>query len=219
MGYRRIEKSIYSGPQLLDLSISMDDVRPIIERFAATEKQVHRAAIRALKKIVGNIGTAVKKEVASEANIPLKSLKNRVKGGNQALTEPVVRLWFGANPVPLSAIGKPRESKAGVKWGRFPRLYKGAFIATMPAARGREYGHEGGFIRYYSKHYNPNLYPRTGGGPHVHPSPRLPIYEPSPIDISGEMEDAIENHGEEALELFQKRFAEELNYEVNVRVR
>ena len=55
MGYRRIEKSTYSGPQLFDLSISMDDVRPIIERFAATEKQVHRAAIRALKKIVGNI--------------------------------------------------------------------------------------------------------------------------------------------------------------------
>lgn len=192
---------------MLNLTISRDDVAPIIQQFAATEKQVNRAAVRALKKVAGNIGVQVKKDVAQAAQIPQKALGNRVYA-EPVQGEPVLRIWFGAYSVPISALGEPKEGKAAVRVGK--RRFARAFVATMLS------GHRAVFMRYSSRYWTPEIYRGKGGGPNVHAG-RLPIYEPRPVPIADEMERSIARRGAAAFELFQRRFAEELNYEVNVR--
>ncbi|MGI6655256.1 MAG: phage tail protein [Desulfobulbus sp.] len=199
-------------------------VEQAVREMNALPAQAARATASALRKTGRSLQTRIKREAARELRLPQKFLArrfyvSRVKVGAQHAT-----LWIGLRSLrvePLGTVGRYGETGAKfagvmVVGGSRRLVYRGAFLAKMqPDAPERIY------IRLSSKHFDPALYPikaktqqRLDSGEPF--GGRFPVVRPA-IPISGPIIAAVGRVREDAVPIFEKIFASELNYQVNVR--
>lgn len=137
----------------LELNVSWE-IGEVLESIAATPKQVRQATRRALSRTARHMQTVVRREAAKEAKVPQKAIRGRFYR-HLSRSRDAASLWAGTYNVSLSQLGTPRQTKAGVRVGRF--FFPGAFLG-----RGRLAG-RGVFIRHDSPHFDPTRYstPKT----------------------------------------------------------
>ncbi len=114
----------------LELDDSLDD---LIESFQQAPEKVDLATRRALKKLSRFAERRTLRALARQQGITQKQLKElgRVK---VSLLNPGERgsdgyrlvIWIGASDLPAHYLGKPRQTKSGVKTGK--HFWKGAFL-------------------------------------------------------------------------------------------
>jgi len=121
------------------LAFDIDDrkMKAIAKEFAATPRQVDQAYGRAMKRTAGTLRRLATSGLKSELGLRnTKALRRRIKeyrvGGRAGRG---VKLWFGANDLPLSAFkGRPQKTGSGIKFG--DTVIHGAFIAKRGGRRG-----------------------------------------------------------------------------------
>ncbi len=123
----------------LDIDLS-SELGELEQQLQVSIIQIQKAVSRTLKKTGRWLETHSKREIGVALALPQRVLSVRyyqrfsVKNGNRS-----VNVWFGLNPIRMSAIGNAHQTAAGVKVGKHE--YHGAFIAQM------ESGHVGVFQR------------------------------------------------------------------------
>lgn len=110
----------------VDLQVPYAQLR---REFAGREKQVDKAIVRAIRKTVSWLRRQLIKQVASEAGIPQKAIRQRGKAKTFAKEQYGV-VWLGLNPVGAHLIGKPRQTRRGVRVGR-KHFFEGAFLSRI----------------------------------------------------------------------------------------
>ena len=197
--------------QLL-LDADTAQLRAAVAQACALPDQARTAAKRALQRLRKHIVTTSKRETAAEAKVPQKALSNRYKG--EPPDEKGLTIWAGCWNIEPSRVGTPRQTKAGVRVGRW--FFPGAFLASL-----NNVGHPRVYLRMSSRHYNPGVYPgllpsasRIGARrgdywrwPII--TLRIPIEEP--------MIKSFEGNSAEFTEFFDRRFAHELTHEAAIR--
>lgn len=143
----------------LELNVSWE-IGEVLESIAATPKQVRQATRRALSRTARHMQTVVRREAAKEAKVPQKAIRGRFYR-HLSRSRDAASIWAGTYHVPLSQLGEPRQTKAGVRVGRL--FYPGAFVG-----RGKLEG-RGVFIRYRSRHFDPALYRTPKHSPSADP--------------------------------------------------
>lgn len=121
------------------LAFDIDDrrINAIADEFAATPKQVDMAYGRAMKRTAGTLRRIATSGLKTELGLRnTQALRRRIKeyriGGRRGRG---VRLWFGANDLPLSAFkGRAQKTASGVKFG--DTTIHGAFLAKRGGKRG-----------------------------------------------------------------------------------
>lgn len=122
---------------MLGFDIDQRQVVAIADEFAASNKQVEMAYKRALTRTAATLRKIASAGLKSELGLRnTTALRRRIKeyrirragaGG--------VKLWFGANDLPLSAFkGRARAVPGGVKFGE--TMIHGAFFAKRGGRRG-----------------------------------------------------------------------------------
>jgi hypothetical protein len=127
--------------------------------------------------------------IARESDVPLSVLRRRRRGKlHRAFRRELSgAAWFGVLPVRAGDVGKPRQSRLGARVGK--HFFDKAFVATMST------GHTGVFLRQRAS--------------------RLPIKEQG-VYLTPAVR-ALEGVRDQLADRFQTTFAQEFNYEVNVR--
>lgn len=100
------------------------EVERIARQFAASQKQVEKAARRAVRKLARWVESTSLREASRDTGIKRKLLKHRLImciRGNQL----TARVWYGLNSIPLSAL-EPEQTRTGVTAGPVERRH--AFI-------------------------------------------------------------------------------------------
>jgi hypothetical protein len=145
--------------------------------------------VRAINKTLTWAVSHGLRAIASANDVPLKALRGRRRGRkrNASRRNLTGQAWFGTLPVLASDVGKPRQTRLGARAGK--HAFPGAFVATMPS------GHIGIFKRRSAS--------------------RLPIVE-QVVQLSA-AESAIEGVARQTSTRLETVFAQEFNYEVNVR--
>lgn len=121
------------------LAFDIDDRKmdAIVKEFAATPRQVEQAYGRAMKRTAGTLRRLATSGLKTELGLRnTQALRRRIKeyrlGGRSGRR---VKLWFGANDLPLSAFkGRPQKTGAGIKFG--DTVIHGAFLAKRGGKRG-----------------------------------------------------------------------------------
>lgn len=198
--------------QLL-LDANTAQLRAAVAQAGALPDQARIAAKRALKRLRKHIVTTSKRETAAEAKVPQKALTNRYKGDPP--DEKGLTIWAGCWNIEPSRVGTPRQTKAGVRVGRW--FFPGAFLAILANVTESQRV----YLRMSSRHYNPGIYPgllpsasRIGAKrkdywrfPII--TLRIPIEEP--------MVASFEDNGQDFTTFFGRRFAHELTHEAAIR--
>jgi len=121
------------------LAFDIDDrkMEEIAAEFAATPRQIHQAYVRAMKRTAGTLRRLATAGLKSELGLRnTKALRRRIKeyrvSGRKGKG---VKIWFGANDLPLSAFkGRPQKVAGGIRFG--DTVIKGAFFAKRGGKRG-----------------------------------------------------------------------------------
>jgi len=121
------------------LAFDIDDRKmdAIVKEFAATPRQVEQAYGRAMKRTAGTLRRLATSGLKTELGLRnTQALRRRIKeyrlGGRSGRG---VKLWFGANDLPLSAFkGRPQKIGTGIKFG--DTVIHGAFLAKRGGKRG-----------------------------------------------------------------------------------
>jgi len=108
----------------------------IADEYAATPKQVSLADSRAKKRTASNLRTLASRGLKTELGLRnATALRRRLKEYKVGRGGSSIRLWFGANDLPVSAFkGRPQKVTGGIKFGE-TMLY-GAFFARRNGRRG-----------------------------------------------------------------------------------
>ena len=165
--------------------------------------------------------------MATKLGIPQKSVADRFYLSPVRKGDMEAKVWIGGWSLDPYSVGNPRQigtrtyrgKKArsmlgGVSIGR-GRFYRGAFIGNVYGGRNRVW------IRLHSKHYSPDLYPtnkRPGDRGMAGRGNRFPVIRAA-IPIDAEIERIYSRNNSVAEDEFKKKFAQELNYEINVKGR
>lgn len=153
----------------------------------ATNAQIDRAAVRSVNKTLSWVAGQGRRAIAGAHDLPLKTLKGRVRIGKASGGHPKGSAWFGTRPIKAVYAGSPVQSLGGAKVRS--HFFPGAFVARMPT------GHLGIFKRRSQA--------------------RLPIEEQMiRLRESQAILDGIANRAPDRLRTL---YAQELNYELNVR--
>jgi len=182
----------------------------------ATDAQIEAARTAALREMRKRIETHIKRRAAKALKISQKSLEGRFHSSSVEPGDEELQVWVGTWNVSPYAIGSPRVygvpgKSGGVKVGS--RLHPGAFLAKIYS------GQENVWIRLYSQHYNPELYPtkyRPGDRGASELRGRFPVVRAS-VPIDAVVQDVIMQDGELLAKEFEKVFLQQLNYQVNVK--
>jgi len=119
------------------LAFDIDDgaLSRVAAEYAATPKQVGQAQSRALKRTAGTIRRLSSTGLQSELGLRnAKALRRRIKQYRVGKGRGALKLWFGANDLPISAFkGRPKIVPGGVKFGDI--MIHGAFFARIGGKR------------------------------------------------------------------------------------
>ncbi len=171
----------------MQIDINTAGMDTLVRRFRALPKQAERAEKRAVGKTTTKARSELVKDVARQNQITQKIIRRFRSARKISRSRLTGIAWLGYRPIKASYVGKPRQTKRGVRVRRF--FFEGAFVATMPS------GHTGVFKRKGKE--------------------RLPIVE-QVIELQRAVQSADsvrDRMGDE----FIKRFQQELNFEVNVK--
>jgi len=179
----------------IDVRMDKADLRRFRRAMAAKPREIENASRRAIRKTVRFGVGRIARGLAQRNQIPQRVLKTG--SGHRRAVRIRTRmpgpggdsgyLWVGVRPVKAVYIGKPRQLRKGVRVGR--HRFDGAFLATMRS------GHTGAFKRRGKK--------------------RLGIVE-QVVPLKGADQD-IEALRRELGPRLTRTFAQELNYEINVK--
>ncbi|WP_171178653.1 phage tail protein [Ruegeria sp. HKCCD8929] len=120
------------------LAFDIDDTRieEIAREFAATPRQVDMAGNRAAKRTAGTLRKISSKGLQTELGLKnAKAIRRRIREYRVGRGRKSLKLWYGANDLPISAFkGRPQRVAGGVKFG--DTMVHGAFLATISGRRG-----------------------------------------------------------------------------------
>lgn len=121
---------------MLSFDIDGSEMREIAQEFAATERQVGQATNRALRRTAATLRRLSSRGLQSELGLRnATALRRRIKEYRLSGNAKGVKLWYGANDLPLSAFrGRARRVPGGVKFGE--AMLHGAFMASRGGRRG-----------------------------------------------------------------------------------
>ncbi|QEP30305.1 phage tail protein [Pukyongiella litopenaei] len=119
------------------LGFDIDDGRleAVAREYAATPKQVELSQGRALKRTAGTLRRLSSKGLKSELGLRnATALRRRIKDYRVGKGGNALKLWYGANDLPVSAFkGRPQPVTGGVKFGS--TMIHGAFFARLGGRR------------------------------------------------------------------------------------
>ena len=117
--------------------VERDELFSVQRMLNATNAQIERAGTRAMNKTLKWIGSNARHEIAQKHDIPLKSLKGRVRLSNAKPGKARAIAWFGIGDMRAIFAGA-RQNARGVQ--ARSHFFQSAFIATP-------YGHLNVFKR------------------------------------------------------------------------
>lgn len=191
---------------MLDLTASVAGLEAMSAAVGQTGTMARESVKAALRDLRKQALAVTRKETAKEVGVPQKAVRTRW------ISDPVtspngLRVWVGTNPLPVAALGKPRQYKTKAKAGQkhdFPR----AFVATMPS------GHKSIFMRRTSSAYDPARYRGTRYDPDK-PWSRLPVAEALGPDIHEPVERSFDANMAKFEEIFRNSFFDNLTARMN----
>ncbi|MDH5525152.1 MAG: phage tail protein [Desulfobulbaceae bacterium] len=196
------------------IEIDDGDLDRVVSQFAATQKQIEVARVRALRKTGRQVGKLILAKVAKKERMPRRALHNRVFVHPVKPGDDEAAIFIGTMPIDATMIGNPAQAARGVRVGR--HSYPGAFVQSIYTNTPKVW------IRLGSKHYDPARYPTRsrkgdrGGLSDPALMGRFPVVKAA-VPIDGVVEDVAENLAADVPPMFLKNFEHELNYEVNVK--
>ncbi len=196
---------------MLAIAINQELLDRRADIAGATDRQIEAARTSALRKMRKRIETTVKRRVATRERIPQRALEGRFFSNNVQPGDDELQVWIGTWSISPFAIGNPVQNARGVRAAR--KSYPGAFIASIYGGVNKVW------IRLYSKHYDPNLYPtkyRPGDRGLGSNTGRFPVVRAA-IPIDDTVKTVLEMESESIARDFEKVFLAELNYQVNVK--
>lgn len=165
--------------------VEREELYNVQRTLNATNAQVERAGTRAMNKTLRWIGSQAKHQIAQQHDIPLKSLKGRVRLAKAKPGKARAIAWFGVSDMRAIFAGAKQNARGVHARGHF---FQSAFIATP-------YGHL-------------NVFKRKG-------RERFPIIvQKIPLDKAESILSEITTRVPDRLRTI---YAQEINYEVNVR--
>jgi len=116
-------------PNVVDLNVDNKALDSIARSMAATEKDIHLALARALRKTTRWVMTHLARELAHDTGLPNAVIKRRLKSYIDAKAHQS-RIWLGLSPISAGYL-KPKAMVGGVKAGN--TLFKSAFLVKSSA--------------------------------------------------------------------------------------
>lgn len=113
---------------MIVVSVYRDQLYAVQEQMNATNRQVATAGTRAIKKTLRWIGSHGKRQIAKRNQLPLKSLRGRVRMSQPTAASQVGHVWFGISDMPAINLGAKQTATGVQTRGRF---FKSAFIANV----------------------------------------------------------------------------------------
>lgn len=117
---------------MLAFDIDDGELKAIAREFGGTEQQVRMAFGRALRRTasalrrMSSAGLRSELELRTTKHVRRRIREIRLRGGKGGMAS--VRLWYGANDLPVSAFrGRPTQGPSGARFRG--RDYPGAFVA------------------------------------------------------------------------------------------
>jgi hypothetical protein len=106
------------------IGIEITGVDAVVRELSAFPEQAERAEARAARKTVKWAETQLRRAIAKEHEIPLKSIRKarRVQSKNKLV-------WLGYNPVKAGYAGKLEQMEVGAMAGAY--YFEGGFVATL----------------------------------------------------------------------------------------
>ncbi len=187
---------------MVDITVDFEDLQPVLGDLKATTKQLDRSITRAINKTTDQVHSHIIRHMAKQHDIPAKALRKQLGGYKGRVLKRKAnrrrntgRVWVGKNPIKSGYVG--RLKNAPDYGGAFARKYffKGGFIAQMRS------GHTGIFARHATQTMrNKN---------------KAAISETTVELVKA---DAIAKAARDDVpKIFEKVFAQEFNYEINVK--
>lgn len=119
------------------LGFDIDDGRldAIAKEYAATPKQVDLAQGRSLKRTAGTLRRISSSGLKTELGLRnATALRRRIKEYRVGKGRSSLKLWYGANDLPVSAFkGRAQRVAGGIKFGE--TMIHGAFFARLGGKR------------------------------------------------------------------------------------
>lgn len=121
---------------MLEFDIDASELQAIAKEYAATPKQIELANNRAVKRTAGTLRRLASSGLKSELGLRnATALRRRIKEYRIGRGRGSLKLWFGANDLPLSAFkGRPQKVPGGIKFNN--TMIHGAFFARRGGRRG-----------------------------------------------------------------------------------
>lgn len=121
---------------MLSFDIDDSELQDVAREYAATPKQVELASNRAVKRTAGTLRRLASTGLKSELGLRnVTALRRRIKEYRVGRGRGSLKLWFGANDLPLSAFkGRPQKVPGGIKFN--DTMIHGAFYARRGGKRG-----------------------------------------------------------------------------------
>ena len=154
-------------------------------------EQAGRAMVRTINKTLTWVRSQLSRRVAKESGLPVKPIRNRIRIKRASRRSVAGHAWLGINPIPaIYAVRNPRPGPPyrGLGVRAGKTFFRSAFIYPVYGVL--------------------NVFKRTGKS-------RLPVKRQD-IELVG-AERVFDAIGLDADERFETIFAQEFNYEVNVR--
>lgn len=196
---------------MFDLLIDSDLFDRASDLVGATDSQLEKARVSALRLMRKTIRATILKEVSVEERITQKSLGGRIFFSSVEEGDDELEVWIGTWDISPFAIGNPKQNSRGVRSGQ--RSYPGAFLGSVYTAEQKVW------IRLYSEHYTPDLYPtdyRPGDRGIGSNRGRFPVVRAA-IPIDHIVKRVMESNQGYFARQFEKKFIQQLNYQVNVK--
>lgn len=113
---------------MLHYDLDFGDVLRLADEFQATEKQVKFSIARAMRRTEATLRRMSSQGLAKELQLrSAKALRNRLKSIRIRMKGQELGLWYGLNPLPVSAFkGRPKETAGGASFRG--ENYQGAFV-------------------------------------------------------------------------------------------
>ncbi len=196
---------------MLSLDVDIKGLEQAALLAQATEDQILMARARTLRKMRKKVERLVKNLAAKKLRMPQKAIGDRFFSNSIGPGDDELKLWIGTWDISPFSLGTPTQMTFGVRAGS--RAYPGAFLAQIYSGETKVW------IRLYSRHYSPDLYPtryRPGDRGGIGNKGRFPVVRAA-VPIDGVMEEILKTHGADISRAFAKEFKAQLNYETRVK--
>ena len=120
---------------MLGFDIDDGQLSRIAEEYSATPKQIGLAESRSLKRTAGTIRRLSSSGLKTELGLRnATALRRRIKEFRVGKGRKSIKLWYGANDLPVSAFkGRAQQVPGGIKFGE--TMIHGAFLAKLGGKR------------------------------------------------------------------------------------